>query len=53
MSTTPAGVPITLCATCHREHPQGNQHCDNCGRPSAFIQDSGRCIRPECREDKK
>ena len=21
MTTTPNGVPITVCATCHREHP--------------------------------
>lgn len=25
--TTPNGVPITVCATCHREHPQGKRHC--------------------------
>ena len=24
--------------------------CDNCGRPSAFINDDGRCLAPACRE---
>lgn len=51
--TTHRGVPITLCATCHREHPQDKRHCDNCGKPSAFIQDNGRCLSPACREAKK
>ncbi len=50
---TPNGVPITLCDTCHREHPQGRRHCDICGRPSAFIQDNGRCLALACREAKK
>ena len=50
MTTTPNGVPITVCATCHREHPQGKRHCDICGRSSAFINDNGRCTRPACRE---
>lgn len=53
MTTTPTGVPITLCAECHREHPQGKRHCDICGRPSVFIQDNGRCLSPACREAKK
>ena len=53
MKTTPNGVPITLCAECHREHPQGKRHCDICGRPSAFINDNGRCLAPACREAKK
>ena len=39
--TTPNGVPITVCATCHREHPQGKRHCDICGRTSKFINDEG------------
>ena len=52
MTTTPNGVPITVCATCHREHPHGKRHCDICGRPSAFINDQGRCTRPACREAK-
>ena len=52
-TTTPNGVPITVCATCHREHPQGKRHCDICGRPSAFINDNGRCLAPACREAKK
>ena len=52
--TTPNGVPITLCAECHREHPQGKRHCEICGRPSAFINDNGRCLAPACcREAKK
>ena len=42
--TTPNGVPITLCNECHR---------DICGRPSAFINDNGRCLAPACREAKK
>ena len=25
-------------------------NCDNCGRPSAFINDQGRCTRPACKE---
>ena len=25
-------------------------NCDNCGRPSTFINDNGRCTRPACRE---
>ena len=29
--TTPNGVPITLCAECRREHPQGKRHCVNYG----------------------
>ena len=52
--TTPTGVPITVCAECHRwlrEHPQGKPHCEICGRPSAFIQDDGRCLA--CRGAKK
>ena len=56
MTTTPNGVPITVCATCHREHPQGKRHCDICGRPSAFINDDGRCLlcaHPVGREAKK
>ena len=32
--TTPNGVPITLI----------------CGRPSAFINDDGRCLAQACRE---
>ena len=49
--TTSNGVPITLC---HREHPQGKRHCEICGRPSAFINDNGRCLAPACcREAKK
>ncbi len=51
--TTPNGVPISLCAACHREHPQGKRHCNNCGKPSAFINDNGRCLlcaHPVCRE---
>lgn len=51
--TTPNGVPITVCAECHREHPRGVRHCDICGRPSAFINDDGRCLAPACREAKK
>ena len=51
--TTPNGVPITVCAECHREHPQGKRHCEICGRPSAFINDNGRCLTPACREAKK
>ena len=27
-------------------------NCDICGRPSAFINDNGRCTRPACREAK-
>ena len=27
-------------------------NCDICGRPSAFINDDGRCTRPACREAK-
>ena len=27
--------------------------CGCCGRPSAFINDNGRCTRPACREAKK
>ena len=27
-------------------------NCDNCGRPSAFINDDGRCLSPACREAK-
>ncbi len=42
-----------LCDECHREHPQGKRHCEICGRPSAFIQDNGRCLSPACREAKK
>ena len=56
MTTTPNGVPITVCAECHRwlrEHPQGKRRCVICGRPSAFIQDDGRCLAPACREAKK
>ena len=53
MTTTPNGVPITVCGTCHREHPQGKRHCGHCGRPSAFINDDGRCLAPACREAKK
>ena len=52
VTTTPNGVPITVCATCHREHPQGKRHCGCCGRPSAFISDDGRCLAPACREAK-
>ena len=52
MTTTPNGVPITLCAECHREYPRGKRHCVICGRPSAFIQDNGRCLSPACREAK-
>ena len=37
--TTPNGVPVTVCAIC--------------GRPSAFINDNGRCLAPACREAKK
>lgn len=51
--TTPTGVPITLCDTCNREHPQGKRHCEICGCPSAFINDDGRCLSPACREAKK
>ena len=25
-------------------------NCETCGRPSAFINDNGRCTRPACRE---
>ena len=28
-------------------------NCGCCGRPSAFINDQGRCTRPACREAKK
>ena len=54
--TTPNGVPITLCAECHRwlrEHPQGKPRCVICGRPSTFINDNGRCLAPACREAEK
>ena len=27
-------------------------NCDNCGRPSAFINDNDRCLSPACREAK-
>ena len=50
--TTHRGVPISLCDTCHREHPQDKRHCAVCGRPSASINDNGRCTRPACREAK-
>ena len=30
--TTHRGVPITVCAECHREHPQGKRHCVGCAR---------------------
>ena len=46
--TTPNGVPITVCAECHREHPQGKRHCVICGSPSTFIDDEGRCPKPAC-----
>ena len=54
--TTPNGVPITVCAECKEwleAHPQGKRHCEICGRPSAFINDNGRCLAPACREAKK
>ena len=46
MTTTPNGVPIALCDTCHREHPIGKRHCESCGRPSAFISEAtnGLCL---------
>ena len=28
-------------------------NCGHCGRPSAFINDDGRCLAPACREAKK
>ena len=28
-------------------------NCGCCGRPSAFINDNGRCLAPACRETKK
>ena len=51
--TTPNGVPIILCAECHREHPQGKRHCEVCGRPSAFISEATEGLCLGCKAAKK
>lgn len=44
MSSTPTGVPVIDCDECHRTHPATRKHCLTCGVPSAFIDESGRCL---------
>lgn len=29
--TTPTGIPIIDCTTCHQRHPATRQHCPTCG----------------------
>ena len=54
--TTPNGVPITVCAECHRwlrDHPQGVRHCEACGRPSAFISEATNGLCLGCKAGRK
>lgn len=44
MTTTPTGIPITECDDCGYTHPITRSHCVECNRPSAFIDESGRCL---------
>ena len=42
--TTPTGVPIVHCKTCHLYHPENRRHCLQCGAPTLFINPDGNCI---------
>ena len=44
-TTTPTGVPITLCKTCGLTHPTTRRHCNTCGRATLFIRHTGTCIK--------
>lgn len=47
MTSTPTGIPIILCATCQRTHPQNRAHCTQCGRASLFLT-QGKCRNHQC-----
>ena len=49
--TTPINAPIITCPRCGLDHPTGKRHCGTCGKPSAFIQDDGLCLK--CRAGDK
>lgn len=40
-----AATGYITCPRCGLDHPTGKRHCEQCGRPSAFIQDDGLCLK--------
>lgn len=45
MNSTQTGIPIAECPTCGRDHPVNRDHCETCGRASAFITPAGVCLK--------
>lgn len=39
-STTPTGIPITLCDQCGFRHPITREHCPTCGSARLFGHDN-------------
>lgn len=48
---TQTGVPIIHCGTCRLYHPDGRRHCNECGKPTLFINPQGICLKCEGTED--
>jgi len=36
MSTTPTGIPVTVCGLCGHRHPVTRTHCGTCGLAHVF-----------------
>ena len=47
--TTPINAPIITCPRCGLDHPTGKQHCEQCGRPSAWISEATNGLCLKCR----
>ena len=43
-TTTPTGILIDRCQTCHQSHPVSRPHCVLCARASVFLNE-GVCLR--------
>ena len=44
------GYTPSACPECGIDHPTGKRHCEQCGKPSAFIQDDGLCLKCRAKE---
>jgi len=36
VETTPTGIPVTDCDTCHHRHPVTRRHCPGCGLATLY-----------------